>query len=150
VRTPKGPHAGPLCQARPSASVTAEQQAAVFRVPRPTCLHCRPAGQKDGGERGGPGLLGSLGAGPQCASLMLAFVVLRLVLGRDGFYKALPMQEDMNNWPERICDKCGEPMPLLGTLRPVGFRPATAIFKCNECRFSVSEPIDPAPAIAPQ
>jgi hypothetical protein len=32
-------------------------------------------------------------------------------------------------------------MVLLGTLRAVGFLPATTVFKCNECKFSVSEPV---------
>jgi hypothetical protein len=61
------------------------------------------------------------------------------------------MTTDENNWPDpRTCDKCGEPMMLLGTLRACGFRPATAVFKCNECKFSVSEPMGAAPAFTVQ
>ena len=49
------------------------------------------------------------------------------------------MQEAGDSWLEqRTCDKCGKPMVLLGTLRAFGFRPATAIFRCNG-QFSVSE-----------
>jgi hypothetical protein len=33
-------------------------------------------------------------------------------------------------WPKpRTCDKCGETMVLLGTLRAFGLRLATAVFK---------------------
>ena len=50
-------------------------------------------------------------------------------------------------WPKlRTCDKCGETMVLLGTLRVFGLRPATAVFKGNECQCSISEPVGHPPA----
>jgi hypothetical protein len=67
------------------------------------------------------------------------------------FYARRMPTDDENDWPEpRPCDKCGEPMVLLGTLRAFGFLPAAAVFKCSECKFSVSVSVGPAPPFAAQ
>jgi hypothetical protein len=51
------------------------------------------------------------------------------------------------SWPKRApATSAGETMVLLGTLRVFGLRPATAVFKGNECQCSISEPVGHPPA----
>jgi hypothetical protein len=77
------------------------------------------------------------------------FISTFLRLSRDFSNSGVPTREratsreDRDRWLHRTCGNCGEPMVLLVMLSAVGFRPATALYKCNECRYSISEPIGP-------